>query len=188
MIIRRKLCQAEGSSGCGTKSDGELCGNTGGNRCGTKCIGSRHAGTCKERGNTEDDTSALSSALNSAQGYVDTTKYQSDKVAALQSAISSGNSVLANKDSTQEQIDAATAASLQLCRIVSAPLCKPHHRRIPVATQTTATVQHLLRTTPRTTRIIKHRHHKAGQDRFMILSFILYLYKSKFFQQHCPQK
>ena len=67
-------------------------------------------GLVKKEETPKTDTSALSSALNSAQGYVDTTKYQSDKVAALQSAISSGNSVLANKDSTQEQIDAATAA------------------------------------------------------------------------------
>lgn len=54
---------------------------------------------------------------------MDTTKYQSDKVAALQSAISSGNSVLANKDSTQEQIDAATAAintAVQNC--ISSPV------------------------------------------------------------------
>lgn len=80
-------------------------------------------GLVKKEETPKTDTSALSSALNSAQGYVDTTKYQSDKVAALQSAISSGNSVLANKDSTQEQIDAATAAintAVQNC--ISSPV------------------------------------------------------------------
>lgn len=80
-------------------------------------------GLVKKEETPQTDTSALSSALNSAQGYVDTTKYQSDKVAALQSAISIGNSVLANKESTQEQIDAATAAintAVQNC--ISSPV------------------------------------------------------------------
>lgn len=64
----------------------------------------------KQEETPANDTSALIDALNNAMGYVDTTKYQSDKVNALQNAINSGNSVLASNDSTQEQIDAATAA------------------------------------------------------------------------------
>ena len=99
---------------------------------------------------------------------MDTTKYQSDKVAALQSAISSGNSVLANKDSTQEQIDAATAAintAVQNC--ISSPVqTTPPPDTGGDANNGNGTTPS--RTTPRTTRIIKHRHHRAGQDRFMI--------------------
>ena len=109
-------------------------------------------GLVKKEETPKTDTSALSSALNSAQGYVDTTKYQSDKVAALQSAISSGNSVLANKDSTQEQIDAATAAintAVQNC--ISSPVQTPivgyWWRR-----KQRQTVQIPPSTTPRTTR------------------------------------
>lgn len=67
-------------------------------------------GLVKKEETPEVDTSTLSATLSTAQGYLDTSKYNADKVAALQSAINSANSILANTKSTQSEIDAATAA------------------------------------------------------------------------------
>ncbi len=53
------------------------------------------------------DTNALQQALNNASIYNDTTKYTIDAVTALQNAVNNAQSILANPESTQEQIDQA---------------------------------------------------------------------------------
>ena len=67
-------------------------------------------GLVKKEETPDVDTSTLSATLSNAQSYLDTSKYNADKVAALQTAIDNANSVLANTKSTQSEIDAASAA------------------------------------------------------------------------------
>ena len=64
-------------------------------------------GLIKKEEKPSTDTSSLQEALNNASIYVDTTKYASDAVTALQTAINNANSILANPESTQEQINQA---------------------------------------------------------------------------------
>ena len=56
------------------------------------------------------DMSELNNLINNAQTYIDISKYNADKVKALQDAISNGINVAANDKATQDDVNAAISA------------------------------------------------------------------------------
>lgn len=66
----------------------------------------------KEEEKPKTDSAALTSVLQNANNYLDTSKYNALQVSALQTQINSANLVLANSNATQSELDAA-AASVQ---------------------------------------------------------------------------